>query len=147
MRREISSPAVAPRQPRLRSALVVLVVAAPPEARLVAPLRWADEPPRHAPRAVQSARMGGIGVVDDAVLERTGRPLGHEPVARPRTQGAQRDGPLVAPPRRVRQALSEVVVVVAQLRDWRSHDAWLPSELPIRRFWASQRCSSLPAPR
>ena len=28
MRREISSPAVAPRQPRLRSALVVLVVAA-----------------------------------------------------------------------------------------------------------------------
>ena len=34
------------------------------------------------------------------------------------------------PPRRVRQGLSEVVVVVAQLRDWRSHDAWLPSELP-----------------
>src|SRR5687768_18518239 len=33
MRREISSPAVAPRQPRLRSALVGLVVAAPPEAR------------------------------------------------------------------------------------------------------------------
>src|SRR6266446_388482 len=32
MRREISSPAVAPRQPRLRSALVVLVVAAPPDA-------------------------------------------------------------------------------------------------------------------
>src|ERR1700675_656480 len=30
MRREISRPAVAPRQPRLRSARVVLVVAAPP---------------------------------------------------------------------------------------------------------------------
>src|SRR3981189_2008407 len=30
MRREISRPAVAPRQPRLRSALVVLVVTAPP---------------------------------------------------------------------------------------------------------------------
>ena len=40
---------------------------------------------------------------------RTGRPLGHVPVARPRPQGTQRDGPLVAPPRRVRQALSEVV--------------------------------------
>ena len=34
---------------------------------------------------------------------RTGRPLGHVPVARPRTQGAQRDGRLVAPPRRVQQ--------------------------------------------
>src|SRR5438105_12318423 len=30
--------AVAPRQPRLRSALVILVVAAPPDARFVAPL-------------------------------------------------------------------------------------------------------------
>ena len=38
---------------------------------------------------------------------RTGRPLGHVPVARPRTQGAQRDGRLVAPPRRVRQGLSD----------------------------------------
>ena len=38
---------------------------------------------------------------------RTGRPLGHVPVARPRPQGAQRDGHLVAPPRRVRQALSQ----------------------------------------
>ena len=34
---------------------------------------------------------------------RTGRPLGHAAVARPRTQGTQRDGRLVAPPRRVRQ--------------------------------------------
>src|SRR5437899_287132 len=70
MRREISSPAVTPRQPRLRSALVVLVVAAPPDARLVAPLGGAVEPLVHAPEAVQSARIGGIGVVDDAVLER-----------------------------------------------------------------------------
>src|SRR5947207_10713287 len=43
---------------------------------------------------------------------RTGRPLGHVPVARPRPQGAQRDGRLVAPSRRVRQALSQVVGVV-----------------------------------
>src|SRR5207247_2312718 len=70
MRREISSPAVAPRQRRFRSALVVLVVAAPPGARLVAPLGGAVEPLVHAPEAVQSARIGGIGVVDDAVLER-----------------------------------------------------------------------------
>src|SRR5713101_5361916 len=65
MRREISSPAVAPRQPRLRSALVVLVVAAHPDARLVAPPGCAVEPLVQAPEAVQSARIGGIGVVDE----------------------------------------------------------------------------------
>src|SRR6266478_4506416 len=70
MRREISSPAVARRRPGLRSALFVLVVAPPPEARFVAPLGCAVEPLVHAPEAVQSARIGGIGVVDDAVLER-----------------------------------------------------------------------------
>src|SRR5918996_2539306 len=70
MRREISRPAVAPRHPRLRSALVVLVMAAPPDARLVAPLGGAVEPLVYAPEAVQSARIGRIGVVDDAVLER-----------------------------------------------------------------------------
>src|SRR5260221_3865798 len=68
IRREISSPAVVPRQPRLRSALGVLVVAEPPHARLVAPLRRAVEPLVHAPEAVQSARIGGIGLVDDSVL-------------------------------------------------------------------------------
>src|SRR5437667_8753996 len=49
---------------------VVLVVAAPPDARLVASPRGAVEPLVHAPEAVQSARIGGIGVVDVAVLER-----------------------------------------------------------------------------
>src|SRR5437870_12095723 len=53
-----------------RSFAVVLVMTAPPEPRLVAPLRRAVEPLVHAPEAVQSARIGGIGVVDDAVLER-----------------------------------------------------------------------------
>src|SRR3989454_7056618 len=53
-----------------RSRVAVLVVAAPPEARLVATLGRAVEPLVHAPEAVQSARIGGIGVVDDAVLER-----------------------------------------------------------------------------
>src|SRR6266566_2251918 len=52
-----------------RSSLVVLVVAAPPEARLVAPLGCAVEPLVHAPQAVHAARIGGIGVVDRAVLE------------------------------------------------------------------------------
>src|SRR5260370_28287996 len=61
VRREIS--------PRLGSALVVLVVVAPPGARLVASLGGAVEPLVHAPEAVQSARIGGIGVVDDAVPE------------------------------------------------------------------------------
>src|SRR3989442_3861332 len=53
-----------------RSALVVLVVAAQPDALLVAPLGGAVEPLVHAPEAVHSARIGRIGVVDDAILER-----------------------------------------------------------------------------
>src|SRR5262249_26464206 len=67
----LSSPARAPRRPRLHSARV-LVVSAPPDARafLVAPHGGVVEPLVHAPEAVQSARVGGIGVVDDAVLER-----------------------------------------------------------------------------
>src|ERR1051326_3738176 len=40
---------------------------------------------------------------------RAGRPLGHVPVARPRSEGAQRDGHVVAPARRVRQAMSEAL--------------------------------------
>ena len=58
---------------------------------------------------------------------RTGRPLGHVPVARPRPQGAQRDGRLVAPPRRVRHALSQVMDSVgATVMNGISHDAQLP---------------------
>src|SRR6202043_1502951 len=70
--REISRPAVAPRQPRRRSILTVLVVVAPPEARLVAPFRGAVEPLVHAPEAVQSARIGGVAMVDDTILEHKG---------------------------------------------------------------------------
>src|SRR5439155_15515559 len=69
MTRGISRPVVAPRHPRLRSARVVLVVAAEPEARLVAPPGGAVEPLVHAPQGVQSARLGGLGCVDHAVLE------------------------------------------------------------------------------
>ena len=49
--------------------------------RLVAPLGGAVEPLVHAPEAVHSARIGGIGVVDDAVLEHErahARPLARE---------------------------------------------------------------------
>src|SRR5882672_7444497 len=60
---------VATRAGVLRKRLV-FVVAAPPEARLVTPLGGAVEPLVHAPEAVQSARIGGIGVVDHAVLAR-----------------------------------------------------------------------------
>src|SRR2546425_2179161 len=97
MRREISRSAVAPRQPRRRSALVVLVVAAPPDARLVTPLGCAVEPLVHAPEAVHPARIGGIGVVDDAVLEHEGAHA--RPLARVRghvgsAHGRERSGPV-----------------------------------------------------
>src|SRR5215470_14781146 len=54
------------------SALVVRVVVAPPDALLVAPLGGAVEPLVHAPEAVQPARIGGVAVVDDALLEHEG---------------------------------------------------------------------------
>src|SRR5262244_1947801 len=75
-RGRVRSPSrLVPRQPRLRSALVVLVVAAPPGARLVeaglvASPGGAVEPLVHTPETVQSAGISGIGVVDDPVLER-----------------------------------------------------------------------------
>ena len=56
--------------PRLRSALVVLVMAAKPDARLVTSLGSAVEPLVHSPEHVESTCIGGIGVVDDAVFER-----------------------------------------------------------------------------
>src|SRR5438270_13682345 len=51
------------------SMAVVLVVAAPPEAGLVATERRAVEPLVHAPEAVQAARVRGVRVVHDAILE------------------------------------------------------------------------------
>src|SRR5438876_7919613 len=57
---------------------------------------------------------------------RAGRPLGHVPVARPRPQGAQRDGRLVAPPRRVRQGLSEMSM---------SGQPWLGAAASFLAMW------------
>src|SRR5438105_15804148 len=48
---------------------LVLVMAAPPDAGLVTAPRRAVEPLIHSPQTVQSARICGVGVVDDAVLE------------------------------------------------------------------------------
>src|SRR5271166_1439485 len=67
--REVRSDTMRGISPRELSALVVLVVTAPPDARLVAGLGRAVEPLVRAPKAVESARIGGIGVVEDAVLE------------------------------------------------------------------------------
>src|SRR6516225_2606890 len=70
-------------------------MAAPPDAVLVASPGGAVEPLIHAPKTVQSARIGRVGVVDDAVLEHErahARPLagvsGHVSSAR----GSERSG-------------------------------------------------------
>src|SRR5262252_9277745 len=55
-----------------RSTLVVFIMAAPPDVGLIAAFWCAIEPLIHAPHAVDSARVGGIGVVDHSVLEREG---------------------------------------------------------------------------
>src|SRR5262245_42015989 len=52
-----------------RSALLVFVVSSPPDARLVPPLGRAVEPVVHAKEGVYAARIGGVGVVDGAVIE------------------------------------------------------------------------------
>src|SRR5262249_20318967 len=70
-RRRLSFPRSASAWPPPRSPLRVLIVVAPPEpgSLLVASLRRSIEPLVHVPEAVQSARVGGVGVVDDAVVE------------------------------------------------------------------------------
>src|SRR5215472_12453945 len=55
---------------RCRSALVVLVVTAPPDAGLVAPLGRPIEPVVDPKERVDAACICGIGVVDGAVIER-----------------------------------------------------------------------------
>src|SRR4051812_3219710 len=62
-------PKMAPGETGPRSALVVLVMAAPPEPLLVAAPGRAVEPLVHAPERVEAARIGGVGVVEGAVFE------------------------------------------------------------------------------
>src|SRR5688572_11538863 len=144
------------------SALVVFVVAAPPDAtRLVAPLGGAVEPLVHAPEAVQPARVGGIGVVDGAVVEREGAHAG--PLARIRSHVGSAHGreqgfrPLAATlltgaPRQLRLALEiildplallllrigggEVVVEVAAVR---GRPGKRPAHPPLERLQRRER--------
>src|SRR5262249_29915599 len=60
----------------MTSPAVVFVVAAPPDAGLVAPAGGAVEPGVHAPQDVDPALVSGVGVVDGAVLEREGAHAG-----------------------------------------------------------------------
>src|SRR2546421_8503507 len=74
------------------SLAVVLVVAAPPEAGLVATEWRAVEPLVHAPEDVQPALVRRVGVVDDAILERErAHPGPFSPVRRPVRSNARRD--------------------------------------------------------
>src|SRR5215472_760449 len=57
------------RQYGAASLLAILVVTLPPEARLVASFGCAIEPLIHSPDAIHSTRVGGIGVVDHAILK------------------------------------------------------------------------------
>src|SRR5438552_4934155 len=116
-RRSLSATARRAGAARLR---LVLVVTAPPDARLVASLRGTVEPLVRAPEAVESARIGGIRVVDRVALahERTharslARVRGHVGSGRRRELG---HGPLAASflaPAPLPRRLAPVVVVDA----------------------------------
>src|SRR5215472_2576561 len=99
--------------------VVVLVVAAEEvkrivgAARLVSPSRRPVQPLVHAPQAVQAARIGRVGVVDDSVLERE-RAHARALAGVGRPVGARRCGPRVERPadvlgRRPHGRLAEVV--------------------------------------
>src|SRR6202043_943645 len=142
---------------RARALLGVLVVAAPPDARLVAPLGCAVQPLVHAPEAVESARIGGIGVVDAAVLEREcahARPLarvrGHVGSGHGRELGDRPPAAGFRDRRHVhRVAVAPVFVFAGPLRCCSSVNEMLKSRLkslpsedaqgnahPIRRLYA-----------
>src|SRR5215475_14907834 len=72
-------------------------MAAPPDARLVTSPWRAVEPLVHAPEAVQSARIGGIGVVHNAALEHErahARPLARVGAHVGSAHGSERRGPV-----------------------------------------------------
>src|SRR5262249_55865323 len=74
---------------RRRSARAVLVVPAPPwPGPFVASLRRAVEPLIHAPQAVHAARIRGIRVIDDAVVEHERADTGPLPRVRRRVGSA-----------------------------------------------------------
>src|SRR5690349_22111859 len=65
-----SSAAATSKVAAVLSGLRILIVALPPDAVLVASQRRAVQPLVHAPQAVEAARVGRVGVIDHAVLER-----------------------------------------------------------------------------
>ena len=80
------------------SAMTVLVVAAPPDALLVAPFGRAVEPLIGSPKNVQAARVCRIGVIDGAVFQHEGAhawPLAEEG-SRVRTAGGGTAGDRLA---------------------------------------------------
>src|SRR5437763_11472837 len=94
---------------------LVLVVAAPPYARFIASLGCAIEPLVHAPEAVQSARISGIGVIDDAVLEcerAHPRPLAYVRVHVGSAHGRELTGPIGCRAGRYRSDRFLVFVIV-----------------------------------
>src|SRR6185437_6936011 len=95
------------------SAPVVLVVASPPDARLVSPLGGAVKPLVHAPETVQSARIGGIAVVDGAAFKHERTHAG--PVARVRggvgSAGGRKLSDGLRDRRRVHRVAAALVVV------------------------------------
>src|SRR6266851_10463221 len=97
------------------SLAVVLVVALPPEAGLVAAERRAVEPLVHAPEAVDPTFVRRVGVVYDAILERERAHAGpFSPVRREVRSNARRPlgehGTLLAGLRRPHVHRAEVVL-------------------------------------
>src|SRR5438270_3902155 len=80
------------RQRRTGSPAVVFVVAAPPQAGLVATARRAVEPLVHAPERVYPALVGRVRVIHDAVLDDERAHAGSfSPVCRPVRSNARSD--------------------------------------------------------
>jgi predicted metal-binding membrane protein len=88
----------------------------------------------------------------------SGRPLGLVPAARPRAPKGNRDGRLVAPPRRLRQALSQVVGVAGATGGWEISCRMVSGRASQRAFFGVSallfaasaavtivRCASMPA--
>jgi hypothetical protein len=57
------------RRPLLRISYYVLVVPPKPRPRFVPPFRCPVEPLVHSPERVEAARVGGVGMIDNAVGE------------------------------------------------------------------------------
>src|SRR5207249_7304073 len=88
---------------------------APPDAGLVAPLGRSIEPLVHSPQTVQSARIGRISMVNDAVLERErahARPFAYVRVHVGAAHGSELTGPVGCRARRYRGDRFLLFVVV-----------------------------------